>query len=124
MLFSMVLLAALPRSNQSMKRYGMVIKIRPEKLDEYKKLHAAIWPECLEVIRQCNIRNYSIYHRDGYLYSYYEYVGCDYEADMAKAAAAPISRKWWDLCKPCQEPLETCAEGEWWANMDEVFHCD
>lgn len=107
-----------------MKRFGMVLKVRPEKLEEYTRLHAAVWPEVLEMIRECNIRNYSIYHKDGYLFSYFEYHGEDFDTDMAKMAADPTTQKWWDVCKPCQEPLATRAEGEWWANMDEVFHCD
>jgi L-rhamnose mutarotase len=105
-------------------RYGSVIRLRPEKLQEYKELHAAVWPEVLQMISQCNIRNYSIYYRDGYLFSYFEYTGDDFEADMAKMAADPTTQKWWDVCKPCQEPLETRAPGEWWANMEEVFHLD
>ena len=107
-----------------MKRYGAVIKVRSEKLAEYRKLHAAVWPEVLDMIAQCNIRNYSIYHKDGYLFSYFEYHGDDFAADMARMAADPTTQKWWQVCKPCQEPLETRAEGEWWADMEEVFHCD
>ncbi len=107
-----------------MKRYGMVIGVRPEKLEEYKRLHADVWPEVLATIRACNIRNYSIYLKDGYLFSYFEYVGRNFEADMAKMAADPITQEWWTHCKPCQAPLETRKEGEWWAGMEEVFHCD
>ena len=107
-----------------MKRYGSLIRVRPEQFEEYKRLHANIWPEVLKRIEACHIRNYSIYHKDGYLFSYFEYVGEDYEGDMAKMAADPITQKWWEVCKPCQEPLETRAEGEWWADMEEVFHTD
>lgn len=107
-----------------MKRYGMVIGVNPEKIKEYKKLHAAVWPDVLKKITECNIRNYSIYLKDNTLFSYFEYVGSDFDADMAKMAADPTTQKWWDVCKPCQSPLETCEEGEWWANMEEVFHCD
>ena len=107
-----------------MRRYGHVIKVKPEKLEEYKRLHAAVWPDVLKMIRECNIRNYSIFYRDGYLFSYFEYIGDDYEADMAKMAADPVTQKWWELCKPCQVPLETCAPDEWWAVMEEVFHTD
>ena len=107
-----------------MKRYGMVIKVRPEKLDEYKRLHAAAWPGVREMLTECNIRNYSIYHKDGYLFSYFEYHGDDFAADMAKMAADETTQRWWAVCKPCQEPLETRAPGEWWANMEEVFHSD
>ena len=107
-----------------MKRYGSVIGVRPEKLEEYKKLHAAAWPDVLKTIRECNIRNYSIYYRDGLLFSYFEYIGSDYDADMAKMAADPATQKWWGVCKPCQKPLESSKEGEWWADAEEVFHCD
>ena len=107
-----------------MKRYGSVIGIRPEKLEEYKKLHAAVWPDVLKMIKECNISNYSIYYRDGLLFSYFEYVGTNYEADMAKMAADPATQKWWDVCKPCQKPLENRKEGEWWVDAEEVFHCD
>ena len=107
-----------------MKRYGSIIGVRPEKLEEYKKLHAAVWPEVLRTIRECHIRNYSIYYKDGLLFSYYEYVGTDYEADMKKMAADPVTQKWWTFCEPCQQTLDTRADGEWWAVMEEVFHTD
>ncbi len=107
-----------------MKRYGMVIRIRPEKMEEYKKLHANVWPGVLEMIKKCNLHNYSIYLKDNYLLSYFEYSGDDYEADMAKMAADPLTQEWWDVCMPCQEPLETRKDGEWWAQMEEVFHLD
>ena len=107
-----------------MQRYGMILKVKPEKLEEYKRLHADVWPEVLDMIRECNIRNYSIFHRDGYLFSYFEYVGEDFEADMEKMAADPKTQEWWDVCMPCQEPVETAEEGEWWAPMEELFHCD
>ena len=102
----------------------MVIKVKPEKADEYKKLHAAVWPDVLKKIKDCNIENYSIFLKDDYLFSYFEYTGADFESDMEKMAADPMTQKWWDVCKPCQVPLETCNEGEWWANMEEVFHLD
>ena len=107
-----------------MKRYGMVIKVKQGKLEEYKKLHAAVWPDILQLLRDCNMRNYSIYHRDGYLFSYFEYVGEDLDADWAKMLAAPINDEWWKVCCPCQQPVETAKEGEWWASMEEVFHMD
>jgi len=111
-----------------MKRYASIIGLRPERLDEYKRLHAAVWPEILGMIRDCNIRNYSIHLRklpdgDLYLFSYFEYVGDDFDADMAKMAADPKTQEWWELCKPCQAPLPDRSEGEWWAGMEEVFHC-
>jgi len=107
-----------------MERHGSVIKVRPEKFAEYVKYHAAVWPEVLKTITRCNIRNYSIYHKDGYLFSYFEYYGSDYQADMDKMAADPKTQEWWAIMKPMQAPLPTRAPGEWWAEMAEVFHLD
>jgi L-rhamnose mutarotase len=56
------------------------------------------------------------------LFSYWEYVGADFDADMAKMAAHPKNREWWSLCLPCQKPLQNRKTGEWWAMMEEVFH--
>lgn len=107
----------------------MVTRLRPEDIDEYKRLHAAVWPEVLEKIRQCHIRNYSIYLRrlddgDHYLFSYFEYVGSDFAADMATMAADAATQRWWALCKPMQQPLATRDRDEWWAAMEEIFHQD
>lgn len=112
-----------------MKRYGMVIGVKPEKIDEYKRLHAAAWPDVLRMITDCHIRNYTIYLRrleDGrhYLFSHFEYHGTDFAADMAKMAADATTQRWWSFCIPCQEPLADRASGEWWASMEEVFHHD
>ena len=112
-----------------MKRYGMVIGLKQERIEQYRKLHAAVWPDVLKMMAECNIRNYSIYLRrlpDGnhYLFSYFEYEGDDFASDMARMAADPTTQKWWDVCMPCQEPLPDRADGQWWASMEEVFHCD
>lgn len=111
------------------RRYGSVIGLRAEKLAEYKKLHAAVWPAVAKQIEQANIRNYSIYLRklpdgDFYLFSYFEYVGDDFQADMAKMAADASTKKWWKVTDPCQQPLADRKPGEWWASMEEVFHQD
>lgn len=112
-----------------MKRYGMVIGLRSEKIEEYKKLHAAVWPEVLKMIKGCHIQNYSIYLRqleDGqfYLFSYFEYTGSNFEADMARMAADATTQRWWSLCEPCQKPLANRNPKDWWTPMEEVFHQD
>jgi L-rhamnose mutarotase len=107
-----------------MKRFGQLIGLRPDKLEEYKAYHAKVWPEVLETIRRCHIRNYSIFHRQGLLFAYFEYHGADYAADMARMAADPKTQEWWKIMMPMQEPLPGLAEGDWWAGMDEVFHTD
>jgi L-rhamnose mutarotase len=107
-----------------LQRYGAVIKVKPEKLEEYKRLHANAWQGVLDIIKKCNIQNYSIYYKDGFLFSYFEYIGENYQEDMEKMAVDPLTQEWWAVCKPCQEPLGTRKEGEWWADMEEVFHLD
>jgi L-rhamnose mutarotase len=107
-----------------MKRYGRVIKLKPEKMDDYKELHANVWPDVLKMIHNCNIRNYSIYYKDGFLFSYFEYVGDDFDVDMRKMAADATTQAWWKLTDPCQQPLETRKPGEKWADMEEFFHTD
>ncbi len=105
-----------------MQRHGAVIRVRPERFEEYRKAHERVWPEVLKTIADCNIRNYSIFHKDGYLFAYFEYSGVDFEADMRKMAADPKTQEWWAYVGPMQQPLETRKPGEWWAEMDEVFH--
>ncbi|MHB9035420.1 MAG: L-rhamnose mutarotase [Armatimonadota bacterium] len=105
-----------------MKRVGMVVKVQPEKYDLYVQLHRDVWPDVAQMIQACNIRNYSIYHNDGCLFSYFEYVGSDFEADMAKMAADPVTQEWWALCVSCLRPSETATDGVWWSNMEEIFH--
>ena len=112
-----------------MKRYGSIIGLRPDKIEEYKRLHAAVWPEILAKIKECCMSNYSIFlHQlpDGnhYLFSYLEYSGADIDADSARMAADPKTQEGWALCKPRQEPLSNRAEGDWWVNMEEVFHAN
>jgi len=112
-----------------MQRYGSVIGLKEDRKDEYIELHAKVWPDVLAMIKECNIRNYSIYLRrlpDGnlYLFSYFEYVGSDFDADTAKMAADPVTQDWWKVCIPCQTKLADAPEDEWWASMEEVFHYD
>ncbi len=106
------------------KRIAWVIKVKPEKLELYKKLHANPWPEVMAKLKEVNIQNYSIYYRDGLLFSYLEYTGNDFDADMKIMAADSITREWWKLTDPCQEPVDSAEEGVWWADLEEVFHLD
>ena len=99
------------------KRVGSLIKVRPEFEERYIILHKHTFPGVLESIRKSNIRNYSIFLLDGMLFSNYEYVGSNYDADM-KAIGDETTREWWKLTDPMQEPLPTRKAGEWWAEME------
>jgi len=110
--------------HSQVKRYGWVIKVKPEKLDYYKELHANPWPEVNGMLKECNIQNYSIYYRDGLLFSYLEYTGKDFDADMKKMADDPMTQKWWKETDACEEPVDSGEEGVWCADMVEVYHLD
>jgi L-rhamnose mutarotase len=105
-------------------RKGSVIKVKPEKVDFYKELHAKPWKGVNKKLKECNIRNYSIFFRDGYLFSYMEYTGNNWQEDMNKLAADSTIQAWWRLTNPCQEPVSFASEGEWWADLEEVYHLD
>lgn len=106
------------------RRMGMVIALRPEKRDAYKRLHAEPWPEMNAALARANITNYSIFLREpeNLLFGYWEYTGSDYEADMAWLGAQDVTRRWLALTDPCQSRLATAANGEWWSLLEEVFH--
>ena len=106
------------------RRFGQMIKITPETLQAYKDYHANPLPGVNEMIKECHLCNYSIYSRGDYLFSYFEYDGDDYDADMAKMAADSTTQHWWDLVKPLMRPLDDRKEGEFWSDMEEIYHLD
>ncbi len=107
-----------------MRRYAMLIRLRPEGRETYLRLHAEVWPEVAATIRASQIRNYTIFLHGDLLIGYYEYHGRDHGADMARMAADAATQRWWALTDPCQEQLEDAPDGSWWAPADEVWHQD
>lgn len=107
-----------------MRRIGQVIKLKPEAIEEYERLHAAVWPEVLATIAACHISNYTIFRYQTWLFACFEYTGDDFAADMQKMTADPKTREWWTYTDPLQEPLADREANSWWANMKEVFHTD
>ncbi len=106
------------------RRFASVIGLPPEHAEEYERLHAAVWPHVLERLRLSHVSNYSIYRFGEVLFSYLEYTGDDYEADMADIAADPTTQEWWALCMPLQRPFPDRRPGKWWQEIDEIFHLD
>ncbi len=107
-----------------MRRVGMLIGIKRDKIEEYKRLHAKVWPEVLKNLTELNCKYYSIYLYDNILFGYMEYHGEDYERDMKLMAENKKVQEWWKVCSPCQEPMASRKSGEWWSEMQEVFHHD
>ena len=101
------------------RRFGQIAKLKPDMIEEYDMLHAAVWDEVLKTIKECNLQNYSIYRQGDLLFAYFEYTGTDYDADMAKMAADPKTQEWWTHTHPCfvQEK-----KGEFYKDMKELFH--
>lgn len=126
----MVIGSGCGRQATKVKRYGAVIGIKKEAIPEYKRLHADTWPGVLQMIRNCHIRNYSIYLAEVrpdeyYLFSYLEYTGDDIKKETdAKMKNDATTKEWWKYTDPLQTPVPTRKEGEWWHNIEEVFHTD
>jgi L-rhamnose mutarotase len=106
------------------KRVAQVIRVRPDAIEAYERLHADPWPGVLATLRAANIRNYSIFRHEDVLFAYYEYVGSDYAGDLARIAADPVTRDWWKLTDAMQDPYPERADGSWWLDLPEVFHTD
>ena len=106
-----------------MERRAQIIRLKPEEIVEYKRIHAEVWPGVLETISACNIKNYSIFLREpeNLLFAYFAYHGEDFKADMMKMAADETTQRWWKITDPMQESLDSTAE-EWWAPAEMVFH--
>ena len=106
-----------------MKRFGQVIGLKPEHLDEYVKAHAAVWPGCSTDPSEQHPQLLDL-HRNGQLFAYFEYVGDDFEGDMKKMAHDAETQRWWEQMMPLQEPLVNPAEGGVVVGHEEVFHTD
>ena len=114
---------------KKVQRYASITGLKKEEIAYYKELHIAVWPGVLKQIKQSNIQNYSIYLQeiDGkhFLFSYFEYTGDDYDADMKRMAEDPETQRWWKETDPTQIPLpDAAAKGQIWSFMEEVFHED
>ncbi|KAH6651766.1 hypothetical protein BKA67DRAFT_337385 [Truncatella angustata] len=112
------------------RRIAQIVKLKPEYLAEYKKCHAAVWPEVLKQIKECNIVDYSIFFDDSsnILFASFKYVGYDYAGDMEKMADNPKVREWWAYTDKMQDSLVPGAkssesgEPSWWKGLEEVFY--
>lgn len=111
-------------SMNKVKRVGMVIKVKPEYIEEYKALHVSSNPGVRDLLTKANMHNFSIFlHQfdDGnwYEFGYYEYTGNDFEADMEELSKHPRNIEWLKVCDPMQVPLDGY---EGWAEMEQVYY--
>ncbi|HOF39106.1 MAG TPA: L-rhamnose mutarotase [Candidatus Hydrogenedentes bacterium] len=111
------------------QRYCMILGLQEGALDEYAEYHRDVWPDVLDALRSANLTNYSIYvfHADDglpYLVGYFEYVGSDFESDMARIGELPVIKRWNDTMSKLQRPIDNRKDGEWWAAAEELFHME
>ncbi|KAJ2903722.1 L-rhamnose mutarotase [Zalerion maritima] len=112
------------------RRIAQIVKLKPEHVERYKEVHAAVWPEVLKQIKSCNIEDYSIFHdpETNILFATMKYIGYDYAGDMERMRENPRVREWWAMTDGWQEsmvPGATSSEsGEptWWKGVEEVFY--
>ena len=109
------------------KFFGQIGRIKPECIEEYCRLHEVDvytekWAGVLQLIRDCNIQNYNIFIEDDVVFGYYEYLGDDYEADMAKMAADPLNQEWWSHTRPCFTKYKADSPEAFYTDMKQIFH--
>ena len=105
-------------------RVGQVIHVRPESIEAYEAIHAAVWPGVLAAIRRANIRDYSIHRYGEVLFATYRHDGDDLVGDLTAMAADPVVQEWWTHTDAMQDPVPERLPGEWWHTIPEVFHTD
>ena len=113
-------------ARMKVKRFGSVVGLNPEKEQYYRILHSGTWQPVLDRLKKSNIENFSIYtttlNGKKYLFSYFEYTGNDYEADMKAISDDPITQRWWKECDPCQIKLPNrLNKDDQWTTMEMVF---
>ena len=107
-----------------MKRVAFLLKVKPEKLEEYKGHHKQVWPEMLDALRRTGWHNYSIFAReDGLLFGYFE-TSESFQAALAGMSKEQINAKWQDFMAPFFENLGGMHADESMVELEELFHLD
>jgi L-rhamnose mutarotase len=107
-----------------MKRIGFLLKVRQDKLQEYKKHHQAVWSEMLDALRRTGWHNYSIFAReDGLLFGYFE-TPESFQSALAGMSEQEINAKWQEFMSPYFENLGGQHPDESMVELEEVFHLD
>lgn len=106
-----------------MKRVGFLLKVREDRIDEYRQCHREVWPEMLEALRRNGWRNYSLFLRDdGMLFGYFE-TPSSFEDALAAMSGEEVNARWQESMAPFFEgtggPADRMME-----ELEEVFHLD
>jgi L-rhamnose mutarotase len=107
-----------------MKRVGFLLKVKQDRLAEYKKQHEAVWPEMLEALRKHGWHNYSLFWRDdGLIFGYFE-TPESFEAAIEGMSREEINTKWQEFMAPYFEAPELTWPDEMLVELEEVFHLE
>ena len=107
-----------------MQRIAFTLKIKRDMLEEYKRRHAAVWPEMRQALRETGWHNYSLFMRDdGLLFGYVE-VEESFAASLAGMAKEEVNARWQDFMAPYFENLSGAHADQSMAELEEVFHLD
>lgn len=105
-----------------MKRVGFQFKVREDRLDEYKALHQAVWPEMLEALREAGWHNYTLFMRDdGLVFGYFE-TEESLQAAQEKMAATEVNSRWQAYMSQFTDDQARPDEG--FVELEEYFHLD
>lgn len=107
-----------------MRRVGFMLKVRADKMDEYKHHHQAVWPEMLEALRQTGWHNYTLFMRDdGLLFGYFE-TPESLQAARAGMEQTEVNARWQAFMSPYFEIPEGARPDSLFVELEEVFHLD
>ena len=101
------------------ERSGFLLRVRPDRVDDYVRAHRDVWPEMLEALRGAGIRNYTIFRAGDQMFGYFE--SDDLEAAKAHLAAQEVSGRWQDAMA---ELLEERVPDEGPTPLEEIFRLD
>ena len=104
-----------------MIRKGMIRSIKPDYVKEYKKTHSNVWPEILDRITNCKIKNYSVFAHGDILFSFFEYHGDNFEEDTKIMRDNKKFQEWEKFHAHMFKPLENKNKDEGWIELEEVF---
>ncbi|MCW5849042.1 MAG: L-rhamnose mutarotase [Anaerolineae bacterium] len=106
-----------------MARIGFLLKVKADRLEEYKTRHQAVWPDMLQALRETGWHNYSLFMReDGLLFGYLETE--DFDAARAGMATREVNARWQAEMAPFFEALAGKRPDEGFIRLEEVFHLD
>jgi L-rhamnose mutarotase len=105
------------------RRYCFLLRVRPDRMEEYKRRHQAVWPEMLQALAETGWRNYSLFlHDDGLLVGYVE--ADDLEASLAAMARTDVNARWQAEMAPFFMDLDGRGPDEGLVLLEEVFHLE